>query len=351
MSIEFSCPQCGKLLRVGDDAAGKQARCPSCNSVQPIPESPEMTKPFAAPARNAALGEPQVNPYQSPIDLPAAPVAPIPWGMKRPIQPTVIGVMEPLEGAWRICTENFAQLAMCLVAMIICFAINYAGQLLVQGLVMAVSAANPPLAIILVIVVASSVALLVFQAWIGVGQTLFFLKTARGEDVSLGVLFRGGPYLLATIVATLVVALALAAIALLCAIPAAGIYAATHEPAAGVISGVVLFLGAMLYFGLTYYQYYFLIPDQGLGGLEALRMSSEITKGNRLSLFGLYLIAMGVVFGSFLVFCFPVLFAVPFVMLVATIAYLKMAGQPTADERPSQSPAGSPFAPPPAELR
>lgn len=351
MSIEFSCPQCGKLLRVGDDAAGKQARCPSCNSVQPIPASPEIAKPFAAPARNAALGEPQVNPYQSPIDLPAAPTAPVPWGMKRPVRPTVIGVMEPLEGAWRICTENFAQLAMCLVAMIICGAINYAAQLIFQAIVMGMGAANPPPVVVIVTVVLAIAAYVVFQLWIGLGQTLFFLKTARGEDVSLGVLFTGGPYLLATIVATIIMLLAITIVGLLCLIPAAGISAATREPAAGIITWAVLLVGATFFFALAFYQYYFLIPDQGLGGMEALRVSSQITKGNRLTLFGLYLIAMGVVFGSILFCCFPALFAAPFVMLVATIAYLKMAGQPTADERPSQSPGGSPFAPPPAELR
>ncbi len=30
MPIEFRCLQCGKLLRTGDDTAGKQAKCPEC---------------------------------------------------------------------------------------------------------------------------------------------------------------------------------------------------------------------------------------------------------------------------------------------------------------------------------
>lgn len=37
MSIETSCYGCGKLLRVADEHAGKQARCPACGSVYAVP--------------------------------------------------------------------------------------------------------------------------------------------------------------------------------------------------------------------------------------------------------------------------------------------------------------------------
>lgn len=82
MPIEFRCHQCGKLLRVGDETAGKQAKCPSCGAVQPIPAaapSPELPSPppgasagnpFGA-TPNAGFGAPPPsyqteNPYASP---------------------------------------------------------------------------------------------------------------------------------------------------------------------------------------------------------------------------------------------------------------------------------------------
>lgn len=37
MAIEATCPGCGRLLRVGDDAAGKPIRCPACNQVSTAP--------------------------------------------------------------------------------------------------------------------------------------------------------------------------------------------------------------------------------------------------------------------------------------------------------------------------
>jgi len=37
MPIEFRCSVCGKLLRVGDEAAGRQAKCPACQTAQLVP--------------------------------------------------------------------------------------------------------------------------------------------------------------------------------------------------------------------------------------------------------------------------------------------------------------------------
>lgn len=38
MTIQFKCGQCGQTLKVGDNAAGKRAKCPKCQSVVSIPE-------------------------------------------------------------------------------------------------------------------------------------------------------------------------------------------------------------------------------------------------------------------------------------------------------------------------
>jgi len=37
--IEFRCQECNKLLRVSDESAGKQARCPSCGAIGQIPSA------------------------------------------------------------------------------------------------------------------------------------------------------------------------------------------------------------------------------------------------------------------------------------------------------------------------
>jgi hypothetical protein len=86
MPIEFSCSQCGKRLRVGDDAAGKQAKCPSCGAVQPVPvadRAPEAAQPARDNSQRLSPGdnvsqfpsgnvprslEPSDNPYAAPAE-------------------------------------------------------------------------------------------------------------------------------------------------------------------------------------------------------------------------------------------------------------------------------------------
>ena len=43
MAIEFRCSQCGRLLRTGDDTAGRMAQCPECGSQTPVPFPAEET--------------------------------------------------------------------------------------------------------------------------------------------------------------------------------------------------------------------------------------------------------------------------------------------------------------------
>lgn len=78
MSIEFTCPACGKLLRTGDETAGQPARCPACSTVSTVPgAAPDAVPatlvgwpPEAAPLppSGAASGDDPGNPYQSPLD-------------------------------------------------------------------------------------------------------------------------------------------------------------------------------------------------------------------------------------------------------------------------------------------
>ncbi len=81
--IEFRCTQCRKLLRIGREAAGKQAQCPECNSVLLVPFTSNVvnapssgnsgnTDPLPPP--NPAFAPPQVHsafgppPSGSPMD-------------------------------------------------------------------------------------------------------------------------------------------------------------------------------------------------------------------------------------------------------------------------------------------
>lgn len=55
MAIETNCPGCNKLLRVADDYAGKQARCPVCNTIYTIP-SPGASQAVEAEVATESTG-------------------------------------------------------------------------------------------------------------------------------------------------------------------------------------------------------------------------------------------------------------------------------------------------------
>lgn len=79
-TISFSCSSCQKTLRVGADVAGKQAKCPECGTVQPVPASGDAvnissgaTARPSASGSGATPGAGMVQPSSSPVA--ATPIA------------------------------------------------------------------------------------------------------------------------------------------------------------------------------------------------------------------------------------------------------------------------------------
>ncbi len=64
MSIEFRCTQCNKLLRTGDDTAGRQAQCPGCGAIGVVP-GPMNAMPGAVDAGVMNAAPPEVSPSPS----------------------------------------------------------------------------------------------------------------------------------------------------------------------------------------------------------------------------------------------------------------------------------------------
>ena len=40
--IDFSCPECGKLLKTADEKAGRKARCPNCKTAFTVPGAVDL---------------------------------------------------------------------------------------------------------------------------------------------------------------------------------------------------------------------------------------------------------------------------------------------------------------------
>ncbi|MGD0516013.1 MAG: hypothetical protein ABSA26_00630 [Thermoguttaceae bacterium] len=75
MSIEFHCSRCGRLLRTGDDTAGRLAQCPECGGQTQVPaqEMPAQPAPLSGAGGSFDSGSQQradsagyQTPYQTP---------------------------------------------------------------------------------------------------------------------------------------------------------------------------------------------------------------------------------------------------------------------------------------------
>ena len=72
MPIQFRCSVCGKLLRVGDEAAGRQAKCPVCQTAQAIPSRSPPADYAIAPEPNPYWQKNAPAPYSDLADNPYA---------------------------------------------------------------------------------------------------------------------------------------------------------------------------------------------------------------------------------------------------------------------------------------
>lgn len=89
MAIEFDCPTCRTRIRTPDEAAGKKARCPTCQSIVPIPlaSTAEPSQPgFGSSSFGSVGSAPLPSASSSPPPNPFAgtgpvnpPPAPMPW--------------------------------------------------------------------------------------------------------------------------------------------------------------------------------------------------------------------------------------------------------------------------------
>ena len=292
MAIEFRCTQCGKLLRTGDDTAGKPAKCPQCGAVTTIP-SATAAPAVATPAESG-------NPYQSP-----APFTPLnPNQPQGALTPTALDLSDIFSRTWTIFKEQWT---MCVAAWAIVFVLNLVisyGLSLGGGMVGRI-VFGPRIGMAFSHL-GNLVAMLI-NVWLGIGMAIYFLKVARGQAADFSDLFSGGPYYVSILLATLLFAVGFYVGLILCVVP-------------GVI------------FGLMFSQFYYLVLDRRLPVFDGFRQSKELMVGNKLTLFLIGLAAMGIFLVAMIPCGLGLLVAGPYFSLMFPMIYLTVTGQPTADQ-------------------
>ncbi len=115
-----------------------------------------------------------------------------------------------------------------------------------------------------------------------------------------------------------------------------------------VLGGLILLIIPGIYWGIKYHFFGYLILDQGMSPVEAIKKSGQITKGSWWHLFLLFLAMFGIVILGFIACCVGALVAIPIVMISIAYVYrsLLAASGTTAVIPPEQFAAPPPAVPP-----
>ena len=324
MPIDFTCSGCANQLRVSDESAGKDARCPQCGAINrvpaaaaspystlgapaPMPEKKDwlFNEAGNAPAMNNPFGAAATNPYAAPQANAYALAGP-----SLPIVPAVVAVEPILNHAWRIWQDNLGLLvgvaaATFGISMVLGFVFGFAQAIVLHQADQEVRVvANLGVRLILQAV----------QLYLGIGQAQIALKLARRQPAEFTDLFGGAPFFVPVLLSTL-----LASVALFL----------------GLLALIVPFFLLLLMF----WPYYYLIVDGKAGIIESFSVAQTITKGNWGTAILLWLLSMAIMFLGLLALCVGVIFAAPLVSVLFATAYLMMAGQLPVYSQPTQYPA------------
>ncbi|QDS89412.1 hypothetical protein EC9_36110 [Rosistilla ulvae] len=334
MPIEFPCDGCQQKLRVPDNSAGKQAKCPNCARIQTIPASqteepaPAATDPsndpfgFGGPTGGQPAGDNlgaggfgggnfggAAASHQNPYASPAAASQPMGTGGSGTLS---VQPMDPI-GAVSIGWELFKRNAGLLIGSVLVI-VGVSGGLMLATMALTVAmvdvTGDPNSPVNSVVNIATSLISQLIQLWIGIGAIRLGIAVARGQAVELGMLFSGGPFVLRYIGVSILFTL-------------------------GMYLGLLLLIVPGIYFSLTYCWCFYFLVDRDCGVMEAFRLSGQHAKGNRLNTFVLGIVSSVLNILGFLMCIAGALVTIPVGMLAMSICYLMMTGQRYWQPHPS----------------
>lgn len=313
MTIEFSCPHCGKALTTSADKAGRKAKCPQCREVIVVPITSEKPLQASADADHEVTIDQQTCPLCGAVQPASARKCSQCGEDLRPEEPS--GARRPqriqagdvVSTSWKIFQAEMGQtIGGVIVFYLLTGACGIPSNMLNTIASTLESEGEQDAAAIFGLLSLMFLPLSVAgQIFFQVGLTRLLLNIARGQQAPLSDLFSGAQYFWRMLGASILYGLMIAAGTLACIIP-----------------GIIL--------GLMFLPYTFVLVDQNVGVLECLSRAKDITKNNLLALVWLVLVSFGINLLGMLALCVGLIFTVPLSMLFLAVAYCKMTGQRTA---------------------
>jgi hypothetical protein len=211
--------------------------------------------------------------------------------------------------AWNLVTKRFGTVAAPIVvgylAQIAIVFVVYGAMVFVPQLLIQQGVVDTSVGLILTYAsmsVAVVIYLFIVSFFLG-GFVQTALKAVRGQPTSVGDVFQGGRFMLPCLVALIVFEIAIGIGFALCVVP-------------GVILGLGLCMWPML------------VIDKGMSGVDALKRSWEMTKGQRVNLFVFALLGIVVYVAGELACVLPVfLISMPMILMAWAWTYLRLTGE------------------------
>lgn len=331
MTIEFHCSSCDRLLRTTDDKAGVTAPCPGCGALltvpapaaeatreEPVEDYPLQSAPVARSRASAEGAETTLCPMcgaTAPIQsfhCPACGESLVPDNDAATGRPTRIDAGDMFRRTWEIYK---AQLGTTIGGVFLAMFLNQVLSFPWNAIASNPQAPGPAKLLFLLIAMAGNV---YFQ----IGQIILLVKVASGTNARPRNIFMGRPYFWRFLGAGILFALIL--------IPAF----------------LLLFVPGLFLFLMLWPVFYVLVAENR-PVMESFRRARELTRGNRLSMFLLYLALIGIHVPIFIILFVGLgvfvplglllllsylVFAIPGILLLFAVTYTAMSGRPTAEQ-------------------
>ena len=177
---------------------------------------------------------------------------------------------------------------------------------------------------------------ILIQVWLGIGQARAYLKIARAEPVAFDEIFKGGQYVLTTILASIIFIIILGGPIGIAAVVGAIGLAAMGEWSAG---GIVVFLVAstlaavfVIYVSSRLLMYYYIIIDRNAGVIDSLQQSWTLCRGRVGTIILVLFVQFAIILAGFLALCVGLVWAAPLASMLYPVTYLAMTGTRTSQQ-------------------
>ena len=286
------------MLRVPDESAGAQAKCPVCSLTSSVPIAERTPEPPEVPPHVEVSPQPDTaNPYASPQTYPDFET----HAAQGPIRHGFIDAELAINTAWELFKVNVALLVGAHVIMIVINIVVSGLAGVAQVTIASVQGEESAAAIFFTIF--SNVATNLLQIFLGIGIVRINLNVGQGRPAEIGMLFSGGPFFLRILGGSILYGLLI-----------------------GI--GFVALIIPGIYLALKYWPFYYFIVDRDCGVGDSFSLAGEYTTGNKLSSFWFWLFSLGLAIVGLLMCCVGAIFTYPIASLMWAVGYLMMTSQP-----------------------